>query len=1040
MLGGDMTAKSPGIRVFISSTYLDNKMRRGLVRDAIERAGMIAVGMETFEASDRPTVRECQQRAADCDVFVGIVAHRYGWEPPGQEPGQEKSITWLEYEAARAAGRSCLMFEIDPELPIAKADMDAPPDTWTKQARLDQFKTLFASRQMPALFQENTLHGAVIDALTKWRERERGEDKPVTPPGDADGPQSSFGELEKYRAAILEEHGTIAINGFKTRLRVPIDLKELYIPLRGMIDLRGSGESCFADATDAERKLRAGARAEVGHDDVALTDAFRRAKELHRKGLVILGDPGSGKTTHLKRLLIWCFDKGPASLGLDANLVPVFLPLRRLEAPETTIDRFIEGQIDAQLGLAPGFGQRLLARGGLLLLFDGLDEVADPTRRAAVARWIEKVFTAHPTCVPVVTCRFAGYGVQGADRSEVRLNAKFLELHVRPLDPEQRDTFVRNWYRIVETGLATDQTKALQRAQEQADALIAALGTRDFRTTRVAEMISNPLLLANLCLVHRDHGAMPRGRGRLYDECVEVLLECWREAKRLPTNVTADQGRRALQPAAAWLHEVNGRTRASAVELAPVLEPALKAVRWTGGDATAFLRTVRDESGLLTGWGPDQFGFMHLGFQEYLTACELRRRALEPGGDAAAVYAELAGHFGDSWWQEVLLLLVGMGNPSLFEPLLRAMVSRAAFADASALRGMLLEEAAEVSPAPFVELLAQAPARDQGLWQRQRVALEMLEQMGAKDALSVLEKKLARHPDPQIRIWLERRRIVARLDGMIVTEKGGVELLPIPGGTFMMGSPKSEVGRFDDEGPQHEVTVSPFLLGRYPVTNEEYGRFLADNPQVKPPQFWADRKLNQARQPVVGVSWDDAAAFAAWAGGRLPTEAEWEYACRAGTTTATYAGDLKDTVKDPVLDDIAWYSANSGGALPVVGQKKANAWGLHDMLGTVWEWCGDCWGPYQDGPVTDPSGARSDDVRQRVVRGGSWDSYARDARSAVRGRCVPGARYDDLGFRPARGRLEQQEKAGRAEGARGPVEASGAQPTSGPRATGAGAG
>ena len=973
---------------------------------------MIAVGMETFEASDRPTVAECKRRAADCDVFVGIVAHRYGWEPEGQEPGQEKSITWLEYAAARDASLPCLMFQIDPALPITEADKDSPPDPWTKQAKLTQFKAQLSGHQMPALFREETLQAGVLDALNKWRERAQAEteQKPTgsSPRDKARLPDADLAaELEIYRKAILEEHSTIAIAGFKTRLRVPIDLQEMYVPLWAMIDLRSSGESCFADATDAERKLRAVGQgnANIGQSEVVLSDAFRRAKQLHRRGLVILGDPGSGKTTHLKRMLIWCLREGSHSLGLDANLLPVFLPLRRLEAPETTIDRFIEGQVDAQLGLAPGFGKRLLAHGGLMLLFDGLDEVADPTRRAAVTRWIERVSAARPNCVPVVTCRFAGYGGQGADRDEVRLNAKFLELHVRPMDSEQRDTFVRNWYRIVETGLATDQSRASLRAQEQADALVAALGTRDFRTTRVAEMISNPLLLANLCLVHRDRGILPKGRGRLYDECVDVLLERWRENKNLPLNVTAEQGRRALQPAAAWLHEVSGRTRASAAELSPVIEPALKAVRWTGGDGTAFLRTVRDESGLLTGWGPDQFGFMHLGFQEYLAACELRRRALEPGGDAETVYAELARRFGDSWWQEVLLLLVGVGNPSLFEPLMRKVVAQPSFAQASALRRMLLEEAAEVSPAPFLELLGQPPGRDAELWQRQHAALEMLEQMGAKDELALLAKKLARHPAPQILAWLERRQgIAAVAGGMIVTDRGGVELLPIAGGTFMMGSPDKEVGRYDDEEPLHEVTLSPFLLGRYPVTNEEYGRFLSDNPQMKPPEYWADRRYNQARQPVVGVSWDDAVAFATWAGGRLPTEAEWEYACRAGTTTATYDGDLKDRANDPVLDDIAWYSANSGDQLPVIGQKKGNAWGLHDMLGTVWEWCADVYGPYQGGPDTDPTGPRSDDVRPRVVRGGSWLDFARHARSAYRSRIVPGSRYNFLGFRVARGR------------------------------------
>jgi formylglycine-generating enzyme required for sulfatase activity len=605
----------------------------------------------------------------------------------------------------------------------------------------------------------------------------------------------------------------------------------------------------------------------------------------------------------------------------------------------------------------------------------------------------------------VVTCRFAGYGVQGGDHAEVRLGAKFLELHVRPMDQDQRDSFVRNWYRLVEIGLATDEAWALRHATEQADALIAALATRDFRTTRVAEMISNPLLLANLCLVHRDRGVLPKGRGRLYDECVDVLLERWREGKDLPVNVTAEQGRRALQPAAAWLHEQSGRTRASAAELAPVLAPALKAVRWTGGDGAAFLRTVRDESGLLTGWGPDQFGFMHLGFQEYLTACELRRRALEPGGDAGKVYADLASRFGDSWWQEVLLLLLGMGNPSLFEPLLREVVAQAAFAQASALRGMLLEEAAEVSTKPFVELLRRRAGRDRGLWQRQRVALEMLEQMGAKAELGELAKTLAKHPDPMIRLWLERERIAARLEGMVVTDQGGVELLPIPGGTFTMGAPDNHVGWYDDEDPRHQVTLSPFLLGRYPVTNEQYGRFLADNPKVKPPEYWADRRYNQARQPVVGVSWHDAVAFATWAGGRLPTEAEWEYACRAGTTTATYAGDLKHEEKDPVLDEITWYGVNSGGQLPAVGQKRANAWGLYDMLGTVWEWCADWYGPYTAEDQTDPTGPASG--RVRVLRGGSWDNQARFCRSAYRSGRRPGGRNRNLGFRLASGQSGQ---------------------------------
>jgi len=128
-------------RVFISSTYLDNVVRRKKVLDVIARAGrMAAVAMEHFTAEDRPTVKACRDRAADCELFVGIVAHRYGWEPEGQANGEEKSITWLEYEAARAARRPCLMFVIEKAVPFTEADLDPGPDTWKKREKLDRFK------------------------------------------------------------------------------------------------------------------------------------------------------------------------------------------------------------------------------------------------------------------------------------------------------------------------------------------------------------------------------------------------------------------------------------------------------------------------------------------------------------------------------------------------------------------------------------------------------------------------------------------------------------------------------------------------------------------------------------------------------------------------------------------------------------------------------------------------------------------------------------------------------------------------------------
>jgi predicted NACHT family NTPase len=223
----------------------------------------------------------------------------------------------------------------------------------------------------------------------------------------------------------------------------------------------------------------------------------------------------------------------------------------------------------------------------------------------------------HPTCRFVVTCRFAGYS------PKVRLSEDFLEMHLRPLTEEQVAVFVHNWYRIVEKGLAKDPEQAEGIAVEKAESLVQRLREPDFRAGRVFELTRNPPLLTNICLFHRHRGSLPQKRARLYEECIDVLLEHWREAKGLQVGVSAQDGRRALQPAAYWLHSKEGRTRAKASDLTPHIKPVLKAVNWSGGTAETILRTVRDESGLLTGWDIENYGFMHLGFQEYLAAREI---------------------------------------------------------------------------------------------------------------------------------------------------------------------------------------------------------------------------------------------------------------------------------------------------------------------------------------------------------------------------------------------------------------------------------
>ncbi len=211
----------------------------------------------------------------------------------------------------------------------------------------------------------------------------------------------------------------------------------------------------------------------------------------------------------------------------------------------------------------------------------------------------------------------------------------------------------------------------------------------------------------------------------------------------------------------------------------------------------------------------------------------------------------------------------------------------------------------------------------------------------------------------------------------------GMEFKLIPAGTFIMG-----------EGDQaHEVTLTkPFKMGIHEVTQAQYEQVMGVNPS----------EFKGANNPVENVSWDDAVVFcrrlselpAEKAAGnvfRLPTEAEWEYACRAGTTTKYSFGDDESD-----FGEYAWYGDKYGDKHYPVGSKQPNAWGLYDMHGNVWEWCQDLYGDYPSGTVTDPTGAASGSYR--VNRGGSWIS-SEGCRSAYRGRDPPYFRFCRIGFR-----------------------------------------
>ena len=236
-----------------------------------------------------------------------------------------------------------------------------------------------------------------------------------------------------------------------------------------------------------------------------------------------------------------------------------------------------------------------------------------------------------------------------------------------------------------------------------------------------------------------------------------------------------------------------------------------------------------------------------------------------------------------------------------------------------------------------------------------------------------------------------------------ITNSIGMKLVLIPKGTFTMGSPIEEEGAENDED-QHQVTISnDYYLGMTEVTQGQYEKVMGTNPSHF--QKRVIRKSDSSMYPVETVSWEDAVEFCkrlselpeekkAGRVYRLPTEAEWEYACRASSTTAYSFG-----ASATPLGDYAWFRGNSDQQTHPVGEKQANAWGLYDMHGNVWEWCSDWYGDYPKGAVSDPIGPKAS--TGRVIRGGGWFNGTADCRSAIRDRPDPSLRDNRISFRVA---------------------------------------
>jgi len=480
---------------------------------------------------------------------------------------------------------------------------------------------------------------------------------------DARGKTASAEELRSatrtYLNYLHDRYRYLELKGMGVAERVPLRLPllEVFVPLKARVEMP-KGETWDRTARLAGRELSDEEAEKLGlrlSEPQLVNDLVRG-----HGGLIVLGDPGSGKTTFLKSLAVAYATGSGDGLGLGPRL-PILLPLsayaKAIESDDVRLDRFI-GTYFHSLGCNAAVLAMLqedLKAGRALLLLDGLDEVSDLSLRQTVARRVADFFAFHRRAGNkfVLTSRIVGY-------REVRTVAEGLtECTLVDFDDEEIALFTEKWTSALErqaqgaTGVA-----AADAARERHDLLAAVRGHAGVR-----RLAANPLLLTILALMKRQGVPLPERRVELYDLYVRTLLSSWNRARGLDRPPQRDldvvETVRILAPLALWMHEVDSGLGLVKRE---DLHRKLQEIFTDRGEddperrARAFLSDVREYAGLILERGPEEYGFIHLTFEEYLAAVAI---ALAAQGDRRGLVEAIAGRLGDPAWHEVALLLIG---------------------------------------------------------------------------------------------------------------------------------------------------------------------------------------------------------------------------------------------------------------------------------------------------------------------------------------------------------------------------------------------
>jgi formylglycine-generating enzyme required for sulfatase activity len=778
--------------------------------------------------------------------------------------------------------------------------------------------------------------------------------------------------------------------------RVPLRLKllDLYVPLKARMELP-EGDTWKRDISLAGRDVTNDEQ-ELLHfgEPVSLLKVLQK-----HSGVIVLGDPGAGKTTFVKYVALRLARGEGVKIGLD-DYLPILLPLaafaNALQSRDIRLDDFI-AEYFAGIGADLPIGSMLseaLKVGRALILLDGLDEVRDINMRNTVVERVVDFFAFHRREGNkfVLTSRVVGYRA-------VRPSAEdLIECTIVDFEEDEIEEFITHWTTALEKQAQGNTSIAQADAETDRRELLEAI----HQNPGVRQLASTPLLLTILALMKRQGVSLPERRVQLYDQYVSTLLSTWNRARSLSgrapgRDIDELQTVRILAPLALWMHEVSpGVGLVGREDMRRKLEELFMERSDSSPHQAArqFLTDVREYAALLLERGPGEYGFIHLTFEEYLAAVAL---ALKGQGNAAPIIETLSAHVGEQAWREVTLLTIGYLG-------IRQQLPKVA--------GEVVEALVNNQPGPPGEAVILAGDAVLDTWPG-GVSVQ------SKDY--VVQSLLITMQDGEIRP--ELRRHASLLMGRLGWRPTDLDrFAEIPAGEYQAGVKK-------------DVKEIPhmYFIGKYPVTNIQFARFVKEDgyktqeywgydgwewrtgrydsrtmesmsqdwlehrPLAKRhvPYYWHSIELSNPIVPIVGVNWYEAEAYCNWLSKkivavpegytiRLPHDDEWERASRGMDGREYPWGEGFDKTAANTWDSDSTGTGLGGTTAVCTFPQGVSPEGAWDMSGNVWEWT-DSW--------------YDEDKKYRIVRGGSWIGYQWFARSSFCNWSIPLMFNDDLGFR-----------------------------------------